>query len=153
MRLIGATSQGIPDGSTPKARRAHERGVWHFSAHLLVVGDRSVISRRRHRGELRYPGLLTTTLGSHVASGSTPAQALRDAGQLYGVIFDDLAYLGVFEVDDGVEREVCTLWAAQTADIERTDADMVDVPVGFLDPFRATPHLVQAMEILRGVHR
>lgn len=157
--LVGATSTGLPDGSRPEIRRAHEQGLVHFSTHLLAVDATSVdpvaartrvIARRRASDEPRYAGLLTTTVGGHVETGFSPADALSAAAGRHGVELSSVRYVGTFEVSDDDEREICTLWTGAT-DFSRATARFESIPVARLDQLEATPHLVASLALWRAI--
>lgn len=125
---------------------AHRRGLLHRSVHLLLVDDEGRLhARRRSDDDLRYPGLWTSTLGTHVPAGGT------DEGTLRAILPRGLALerVGEFRVKDEWENEVCGLFVtrseAMRAALGPTHAAHAPEEVdGLVREGRTTPHLAEA---------
>ena len=101
--------QRIPICGQCAKEDVHAQGLWHWSVHLLVRLDNGgLVLRRRGEGEARYPGLFTTTLGTHVPSGMGYVATLR--ANLDNAL--EFQRVGEFMIEDRLEHEVCGLYVA-----------------------------------------
>ena len=88
---------------------AHCNQSLHLSTHLLMINQSNeILCRLRGEDESRYPGLLTTTIGTHVELNENYLSTL----QKYIPFELQLMWHGEFRVDDGFENEVCGLYMA-----------------------------------------
>lgn len=153
MKLIGSTPDGTPNGAKLKTQRAHDRHLKHYSVHVLAVAPeaddlsaRRVLVRKRQLTEPRYPGLLTTTIGSHLMTQSSPMDVIRAAADQNKMRLGPLSYLGTFEIVDNYENEVCTLWTAEVTPAPELGRYIAVEPHA-VAPRLATPHLVASLKI------
>ncbi|ORM27802.1 hypothetical protein [Williamsia sp. 1135] len=152
MKLIGCTPDGTPDGSLLKVGRAHSRHLRHHSVHVLAVAkgegrnSSSVLVRQREHDAPRYPGLLTTTVGAHLLTQTSPQDVIDTASEGTGVGLGALSYVGAFEVADGVENEICSLWTAE-ADIRMATSVFLRANVHEIERQRITPHLAESLKL------
>lgn len=152
MKLIGCTRDGVPDGSVLKGGRAHREHLRHYSVHVLAVaaGDAGkVVVRKRETDAPRYPGMLTTTVGAHLLAGASPQDVIAEASKGTGVDLGPLVYVGVFEVSDRFENEICTLWTAE-ADVTSASATFVSVDPADAGGRSITPHLAESLKLWEG---
>jgi len=148
--------QRLEPAGVVNADDAHRAGLLHRSAHLLVLDSEGrVACRRRARDEKRYPGLWTTTLGSHVEVSESYKETLRRA-LASNRCRPFLGWIGEFRVADGIENEVCGLFHARInmlelpqairsgrAFVQRHELDNI------IRETLATPHLIAALALLR----
>jgi len=149
MKLIGSTREGVPDGSVLKAGLAHREHLRHYSVHVLAVvpGDScKVVVRLRKTNVPRYPGMLTTTVGAHLLVGASPQDVIDEASKVTGVDLGPLAYVGTFEVADGVENEICTLWTGE-ADTTSALGTFLSIDVADAGQRLITPHLAESLKL------
>jgi len=106
---VWQSDQELPVVGQASKAEVHARGLWHWSVHLLIyLVDGRVVLRRRGDDELRYAGLWTSTLGTHVPHDQDYARTVASfTGQDM-----DLIWAGEFMVEDSYEREVCGLFTA-----------------------------------------
>jgi len=149
MKLIGCTRDGVPDGSVLKGGRAHREHLRHYSVHVLAVAagdDGKVVVRKRETDAARYPGMLTTTVGAHLLAGASPQDVIAVASKVTGVELGPLTYVGTFEVADGIENEICTLWTAE-ADTASAMGTFLTVDIADAERSRLTPHLAESLKL------
>lgn len=123
----------------------HERRLLHRSVHLLVINEHGkVICRRRSQNEQRYPGLLTTTFGTHVGAGESYRVTLQKniAANIQA------HWIGEFKVQDEHENEVCGLFVATRFCINNADAlRFEEYDMQILNGMtNLTPHLIASLQ-------
>lgn len=122
---------------------AHRRGLLHRSVHLQLLDEQGRLhARRRSADDLRYAGLWTSTLGTHVAAGD------MDEGTLRALVppHTELSWVGEFRVKDEWENEVCGLFVTTSAAMLRAlgPTHAPGAVEALLREGRATPHLAEA---------
>lgn len=130
---------------------AHDKGLLHQSVHLLLFNtEGKVCCRKRDDYELRYAGLWTTTIGTHVAPGKNYQTTLAPLLP----ISLDLDWVGEFRVQDVMENEVNGLYVARVdearlpVDFMRSRTFLSDKKlIDIVAEHGATPHLVGAYTI------
>jgi isopentenyldiphosphate isomerase len=133
---------GQPTGVVKRRGDVHRDGDWHGAIHIWVggIGDDGtpfVIFQRRSLTKDTWGGYLDTTVGGHIRSGETLADAAREAEEEIGlnVGLADLAPIGRHRIIGGdgkvAEREIHTVYAVRC-----------DQP---LDAYRLHPDEVSAL--------
>ncbi|HII15625.1 MAG TPA: hypothetical protein HA362_04900 [Nanoarchaeota archaeon] len=131
---------------------AHEKGLLHLSAHLLIIdGIGGIFCRKRSDHELRYKGLWTTSVGIHVELDGDYLAFLKQS------LPADIAikWLGEFRVNDGYENEVCGLYFARVEENELPNElkeNRMFITANALETLaiegKITPHLKEAYLLL-----
>jgi hypothetical protein len=119
----------------------------------LVDSNGSICSRLRGLDELRYAGLFTTTVGTHVEKNQTYLKTLKE----FIPFLDNLDWVGEFRVRDDFENEICGLYLAkldkELLPLEfitgRNFLNKVNLENNILNG-KTTPHLKMAYNLLRG---
>ena len=132
--------------------QAHDEQRLHLSTHLLIYNLREEFYlRKRSETELRYPGLYTTTIGTHVELNKTYHSTLKP---LLPNKKMNIKYIGEFRVKDEWENEINGLHAALAlvnCFPEDFDKDRYFIPKKELELLiknnMTTPHLAQAYEL------
>ena len=117
----------------------------------MINQSNEILCRLRGEDESRYPGLLTTTIGTHVELNENYLSTL----QKYIPFELQLMWHGEFRVDDGFENEVCGLYMA-TIDSNKLPLEFKsdrrflsknDLE-NMIKKGKTTPHLQEAFYIL-----
>lgn len=144
--------QKLVSGEIAEKEDAHEKGLLHLSAHLLIInGTGRIFCRKRLDSELRYQGLWTTSVGVHVGLNDDYLAALKNSLPANKT----MEWLGEFRVDDGYENEVCGLYLARMEENELPEefkASRMFITANALENLaiegKITPHLNEAYYLL-----
>ena len=81
------TPSGIPSGTTATKRQAHEKGLWHTSAHIWIYNSEGdIMLQKRSASKDTFPGLWDISVAGHISAGETPLQgALREINEEIGL--------------------------------------------------------------------
>ena len=114
------TPSGIPSGTTATKRQAHEKGLWHTSAHIWIYNSKGdIMLQKRSASKDTFPGLWDISVAGHISAGETPLQgALREINEEIGldVTPDMLEYLTTIHMEypypacGWINREHCYVY-------------------------------------------
>lgn len=136
---------------------AHARHLLHRSIHLLVVNHRSeVFVRLRPRTKPIYAHLWTSSVDTHVLSGTTARQTAEANLPIFLGMTAPLAEIAERRIDDRYENEIITISVCHADAIgtlneaESEDGRYMTVAAirQLAHTGRATPHLVAAVDAL-----
>lgn len=132
--------------------KAHQKGLLHKSAHLLMICDGRILCRHRKKTEERYSDMYTTTIGTHVLNDDDYLDTLRPFLPDKSL---ELIYVGEFFVHDEFENEINGLYVI---DIGRnnllddflegrdflSESELRDL----ITRNKTTPHLAEAFKLV-----
>ncbi len=109
------------DGEPKEALESHEvhaRGLLHRSIHILVVNDSNeVFVRRRPETKELYPGVWSSSVGSHVLADETPVQSAEKSLKIYLGLETPLEFVAEVPVRDAQENELIAYFTARSNSI------------------------------------
>ncbi len=136
---------------------AHTKGLLHRSIHVLVVdGGSQVFVRQRPANKPIYPGLWTSSVGTHVLTGDTDEKTAVAGLRYFLGLEDPLENIGERRVHDAFENEIITVFRCRADAVPNLNAaEGADGRFMSLAKIRelaasgrTTPHLMAALECL-----
>jgi isopentenyldiphosphate isomerase len=114
LQLDVINEQGETIRSEP-ALVVHQQHLFHRAVHAMIhdAQGRWFVRQRSKVKEL-YPGVWSSSVGQHVASGQLPDEAVRRASQVFLGLRVPLRVLGEQRVVDEVENELVTFYEGQS---------------------------------------
>ena len=132
---------------------AHESDLLHLSVHLLIIDSQDrILFRKRKSDDLRYVGLWTSTIGTHVLIGNDYLSTLQELLPIQ----KSLEFIGEFRVHDEWENEVDALYIMRANKEELPQEFLSDKQFfpkeemnNLIQDNKTTPHLKGGLELLQ----
>ncbi|MBD3279803.1 MAG: hypothetical protein GF390_03785 [Candidatus Pacebacteria bacterium] len=131
---------------------AHERGLLHLSAHLLIIDSQNrILSRKRKSDDFRYADLWTSTVGTHVLIENDYLSTLQELLPIH----KPLEFIGEFRVHDDWENEINGLYIMRANEEDLSQAFLNDKKFfpkeelnNLVQRNKTTPHLKGGLELI-----
>jgi isopentenyl-diphosphate Delta-isomerase len=135
---------------------AHAKGLLHRSVHVLVVDDTGkVFVRKRPLDKPIYPGLWTSSVGTHVLHGMNPGDVAQTALKDFLGLDTPVQQLGEQRIQDEFENEIITVYSCKANAITGLNPNessegafmTVEQVQQLGNAHDATPHLIGALGV------
>lgn len=111
MDIVNEQDEVVGQG---EVEEIHQKDLLHRSVHIFIKNHQGrFYSRQRSLKSPRYPGYWTTSIGTHVASGSTYKQTAYQSLKNKMGVSCALDYIGKVRVHDEYENEISTLYVGK----------------------------------------
>lgn len=103
-------SDGTPNGQIVSKKEIHQKGLWHRTAHIWLVNNKSEILLQRRADDLEsFPNKYHLSAGGHLSAGDTRIEgALREVEEELGIKLEekDLIKIGETHYDNNQRNGV-----------------------------------------------
>ncbi|MCH7951418.1 NUDIX domain-containing protein [Patescibacteria group bacterium] len=140
------------------SREVHEKGLLHRAMHILIVNSKGqIFVRQRSLQKELYPGVWSTSVGEHVASGASYDETAERALKEFLGLECELTLLGKIRVKDEIENELMAVYLGRADDIPHISSKHMEGGEflseeriqALLRQGKATSHLKEAVELMK----